>query len=102
MFLPKEFDIDQLLKLLEDRRKWFNIRARQAFGSLYVLDLAKCYIFLKRIRGSLGSSKKGDLRTFIDDILAKSGPWTECVRECDPNKEKVVSEYKPPGISYSY
>jgi len=91
MFLPRSFDIDQLLALLKSRRGSFNIRARQASGSLYVLDLAKCYDFLSTIKaGSETRENEKDLRAFIDDTLAKRQKWFKCVRECDPGKNKTV------------
>lgn len=90
MFLPESFDVNQLLDLLKSRRSSFNIRARQASGSLYVLDLGKCYDFLDNIRET-SSISNGDFRSFIDETLVKTESWHSCVRECDPNKKETVS-----------
>lgn len=91
MILPETFDINQLLHLLENRRNAFNLRARQASGSLYVLDLKECYNFLKNIRQNTRGRTKGGLRNFIDNTLVKTEPWYACVDECDPKANPTVS-----------
>jgi hypothetical protein len=93
MFLPEAFDINQLLNLLDNRRQTFNIRARQASGSLYVLDLEKCCDFLDNIRQSSTTPNTGDLRSFIDNTLVKTDSWYKCVKECDPKRNKTVRLY---------
>lgn len=110
MFLSEAFDVNQLLHLLENRRNKFNIRARQASGSLYVLDLDKCYDFLGEFRRSSTVSDTDYLRSFIDHSLVKTGPWHKCVKECDPTRNKIVSlnvpnlvaTYRLTGPSSSY
>src|SRR5205814_2840473 len=47
--LPEIFDLQTLLSLVEQRRGRYNIRARQASGSLYVLDLNQCFDYLFNI-----------------------------------------------------
>lgn len=91
MFLSEDFDVNQLLGLLKNRLQRFNIRARQASETLYVLNLAKCYDFLDNIRKKSKSSSKGNLRTFIDNELVNTDSWYSCVRECDPAKNKIVN-----------
>lgn len=60
----------------------------QGDESLYVLDLAKCHHTLNGISESLPSSREGHTRGPIDDVLAKSGTWTKCIKECDvPEKD---------------
>ncbi|KAH9207980.1 hypothetical protein DL95DRAFT_312732, partial [Leptodontidium sp. 2 PMI_412] len=90
MFLPEAFDVTHLLHLLESRRSAFNIRARQASGTLYVLDLEKCYDFLDDIRKDPINSNTCDLRSFIDNTLVKTKPWYTCVKECDPTRNKTA------------
>lgn len=92
MTLPETFDVDEFLGLLGSRKNLFNIRARQASGSLYVLDLAKCHNFLKKV-SSNSSSSNGGLRSFIDQTLVKTDSWHKCVKEVDPSKNKTVCPY---------
>jgi hypothetical protein len=92
MTLPETFDIKEFLGLLSSRKKLFNIRARQAPGSLYVLDLAKCHSFLKKVSSNSPSSN-GGLRNFIDQTLVKTDSWHNCVKEVDPSKNKTVCSY---------
>lgn len=94
MFLPEAFDVNQLLDLLKSRRRSFNIRARQASGSLYVLDLEKCYDFLDNIR-KISSIDNSDFRSFIDDTLVKTESWHSCVQDCDPKDNETVSLTQP-------
>lgn len=91
MFLPEAFDVAHLLHLLDNRKGTFNIRARQASGSLYVLDLEQCYNFLDDIRRGPMKSNTCDLRTFIDNTLVKTKSWYSCVKECDPTRNNTVS-----------
>ncbi|KAH0559841.1 hypothetical protein GP486_003638 [Trichoglossum hirsutum] len=83
MFLPKTFELSELLDLVKHRRHRFNFRARQMSGSLYVLNLAKCYDFLTAI-GQSQPTQRHDLRDFIDNTLVRTPGWLECVSDCDP------------------
>jgi hypothetical protein len=79
----------EFMELLALRKKSFNIRARQASGSLYTLDLEKCYDFLKKLTSNPGTSN-GALRTFIDHTLVKTESWHACVKGVDPTQNKTV------------
>ncbi|KAJ5231670.1 uncharacterized protein N7469_006258 [Penicillium citrinum] len=87
MEIPTEFDMTQLLSFLSERQGRFNIRASQAWGSLYVLDLGETYKFLKSLSEYNGNSKSTFLE-FIDrrivDSKDKSKNWLSCVKDCDP------------------
>jgi hypothetical protein len=98
MEIPSEFDLGQLLSLLAERQGRFNIRASQAWGSLYVLDLGETYKFLKALSDYNGNSKS----TFIDfidrrivDSKDKSKNWLSCVTDCDPMNQAYVSIITP-------
>jgi hypothetical protein len=94
MFLPKTFELSKLLDLIKHRRHQFNFRARQMSGSLYVLNLDKCYDFLAAV-GQRQPSQKQDLRDFIDNTLVRTPGWLECVSECDPTNEVLVQNPHP-------
>ncbi|KAJ5897477.1 hypothetical protein N7504_007765 [Penicillium tannophilum] len=87
MAIPSEFDLSQLLSFLGERQGRFNIRASQAWGSLYILDLGETYRFLKGLSEYNGNSKSTFLE-FIDrrivDSKDKSKNWLSCVKDCDP------------------
>ncbi|CAI7655534.1 unnamed protein product [Penicillium manginii] len=87
MEIPTEFDMTQLLSFLGERQGRFNIRASQAWGSLYVLDLGETYKFLKSLSEYNGNSKSTFIE-FIDrrivDSKDKSKNWLSCVKDCDP------------------
>ncbi|KAJ5278934.1 hypothetical protein N7478_004306 [Penicillium angulare] len=87
MEIPSEFDMSQLLSFLGERQGRFNIRASQAWGSLYVLDLGETYRFLKSLSEYNGNSKSTFLE-FIDRRIVeskdKSKNWLTCVKDCDP------------------
>ncbi|KAJ5246103.1 hypothetical protein N7468_001086 [Penicillium chermesinum] len=87
MEIPSEFDLGQLLAFLAERQGRFNIRASQAWGSLYVLDLGEAYKFLKSLSEHNGNSKSTFLE-FIDRRIVeskdKSKNWLTCVKDCDP------------------
>lgn len=89
MFLAEAFDVNELLDLIDGRRGFFNFRVRQASGNLYVLDLEGCYRYLDGIRRK--SESTGQLRSFIDETLVKTGSWYQCVKECDPSVNTTVS-----------
>jgi hypothetical protein len=93
MAIPSEFDLSQLLSLLAERQGRFNIRASQAWGSLYVLDLGETYKFLKTLSEYNGNSKSTFLE-FIDrrivDSKDKSKNWLSCVADCDPMNQAYV------------
>jgi hypothetical protein len=81
--LPEEFELQGLLTLPDSRRGCYNIRARQASGSLYVLDLNACFNYLSTIeRGQSRSKQK--LRGFIDHDILEANDWLGCVTDCDP------------------
>ncbi|MCJ1423448.1 hypothetical protein MMC29_001331, partial [Sticta canariensis] len=80
MLLPETFDLTELLDLLKPRLSRFNIHARQLSGSLFTLDLAKCYDFLTEIH-SVQESGVFVLRDFIDNKLLKVSDWLKCVTE---------------------
>lgn len=90
MLLPTAFDLTELLDLLKPRLSLFNIHARQLSGSLYTLDLAKCYDFLTEIR-NVQESGKFELRDFIDNKLLKASDWLKCVTEPCSISESLVS-----------
>ncbi|KAJ5654422.1 hypothetical protein N7490_001425 [Penicillium lividum] len=87
MEIPSAFDMSQLLSFLGERQGRFNIRASQAWGSLYVLDLGETYKFLKGLSEYNGNSKSTFLE-FIDRRIVeskdKSKNWLSCVKDCDP------------------
>lgn len=94
MEIPSEFDMSQLLSFLGERQGRFNIRASQAWGSLYVLDLGETYRFLKSLSDYNGNSKSTFLE-FIDRRIVeskdKSKNWLSCVKDCDPMNQAYVS-----------
>lgn len=90
MFLPETFDLTELLDLLKPRLSRFNIHARQFSGSLYTLDLAKCYDFLTEIH-NVQESGVFVLRDFIDNKLLKVSDWLKCVTEPCSISESLVS-----------
>ncbi|KAJ5586936.1 uncharacterized protein N7459_002701 [Penicillium hispanicum] len=87
MEIPSEFDMSQLLSFLSERQGRFNIRASQASGSLYVLDLGETFKFLKSLSEYNGNAKSTFLE-FIDRRIVeskdKSKNWLSCVKDCDP------------------
>lgn len=87
MEIPSEFDLNALLSFLGERQGRFNIRASQAWGSLYVLDLGETYRFLKGLSEYNGNNRSSFLE-FIDRRIVeskdKSKNWLTCVRDCDP------------------
>ena len=96
MEIPSEFDLSQLLSLLSERQGRFNIRASQAWGSLYVLDLGETYKFLKNLSDYNGNSKSTFIE-FIDrrivDSKDKSKNWLSCLADCDPMNQAYVSPH---------
>ncbi|KAI3107325.1 hypothetical protein CBS147333_6394 [Penicillium roqueforti] len=109
MEIPSEFDLSQLVSLLAERQGRFNIRASQAWGSLYVLDLGKTYKFLKTLSEYNGNSKSTFLE-FIDrrivDSKDKSKNWLSCVADCDPMNQAytLLSQWNnmPSRAKYSF
>ncbi|CAG8077989.1 unnamed protein product [Penicillium nalgiovense] len=109
MEIPSEFDLGQLLSLLAERQGRFNIRASQAWGSLYVLDLGETYKFLKNLSEYNGNSKSSFLE-FIDrrivDSKDKSKNWLSCVADCDPMNQAytLLSRWNnmPSRAKYSF
>lgn len=92
MLLPETFNLTQLLELLKPRLSRFNIHARQLSGSLYTLDLAKCYDFLSEIHKGQVSGTTFQLRDFIDNKLLKASDWLSCVTEPCSITESLVSQ----------
>ena len=94
-----EFDLNELLSILSQRQGRFNIRASQAWGSLYVLDLAETYKFLKNLSDCNGNSRSNFL-DFVDRRIIeskdKSKNWLTCVKDCDPMNHVYVSKPSPP------
>ena len=94
--IPSAFNLADLLSFLEDRWGKFNIRASQSWGSLYVLDLAETYKFLKSLNECNDNSQYSFLE-FIDHRLVdskdKAKNWLSCLKDCDPNHNTYVSFY---------
>jgi hypothetical protein len=93
MEIPSAFKLNDLLLLLNERRGKFNIRARQSWGSLYVLDLAETYKFLKGLSESNGPAPFTFLE-FIDHRIIESkdkSKWLDCVGDCNPMSNAYVS-----------
>ena len=92
MLIPETFNLTELLDLLKPRLSCFNIHARQLSGSLYTLDLAKCYEFLSEIHKGHQSETTFQLRDFIDNKLLKASAWLSCVTEPCSIEESLVSQ----------
>lgn len=90
MELPESFEMRKLLSLLDDRRGKFNIRARQSWGSLYVLDLNETYKFLEELNSGERNAQH-DLRDFIDHRILKSNKWVKCIKDKNPLDDTFVS-----------
>ncbi|KAB8232259.1 hypothetical protein BDV23DRAFT_142963 [Aspergillus alliaceus] len=109
MDIPVEFDLSDLLSFLGERQGRFNIRASQAWGSLYVLDLGEAYKFLRSLSDYNGNSRSNFLE-FIDRRIVeskdKSKNWLTCVKDCDPmnNFYTLLSRWNnmPSRASYSF
>jgi hypothetical protein len=95
MDLPTSFDMSELISLLNDRRGQFNIRARQAWGPLYVLDIDETYKFLRDMNKGENHAQH-DLGDFIDNRILKTNKWLRCVKECDPMHNLFVSNPSNP------
>lgn len=94
MEIPSAFNLSDLLSFLSERRGRFNIRASQAWGTLYVLDLGETYKFLKGLteyNGNSGSTFIEFIDRRIIESKDKSKNWLTCVRECDPMSNLFVS-----------
>ena len=93
MEIPTEFDLNSLLSFLGERQGRFNIRASQAWGSLYILDLGETYRFLRSLSEYNGNNRSSFLE-FIDRRIVeskdKSKNWLTCVRDCDPMNNVYV------------
>ncbi|KAB8261895.1 hypothetical protein BDV32DRAFT_120722 [Aspergillus pseudonomiae] len=109
MDIPVEFDLNDLISFLGERQGRFNIRASQAWGSLYVLDLGETYKFLRSLSDYNGNSRSNFLE-FIDRRIVeskdKSKNWLTCVKDCDPmnNFYTLLSRWNnmPSRASYSF
>lgn len=109
MEIPSTFELQHLLSALSERRGRFNIRARQSWGSLYVLDLAETYKFLKSLSEYSENSQSTFLQ-FIDHRLIeskdKSKNWLNCVKDCSPmsNVYALLSQWNnmPSRAAYSF
>lgn len=91
MELPSTFEMDRFISLIEQRQGKFDIRVRQAWGTLFVLDMVETYHYLKGTKGKQGKEPQ-DLRDFIDKSVLKLNHWHKCVRECDPSQDLLVSD----------
>jgi hypothetical protein len=87
MELPASFKMTDLLSLLKERRGKFNIRARQSWGTLYVLDLNETYQFLEEL-----SYRETDLQLhdFINHRILKP-KWVKCIKGTNPLDNVFVS-----------
>jgi hypothetical protein len=105
MEIPSAFNLNDLVSLLNERRGQFNIRASQSWGSLYVLDLAETYKFLKALNEYNGNAQSTFLE-FIDHRIIeskdKSKYWLSCLRDCDPMSNVYVSIRHHPRSNCSY
>ncbi|OJJ47689.1 hypothetical protein ASPZODRAFT_1744628 [Penicilliopsis zonata CBS 506.65] len=109
MEIPSAFDMGDLLTLLGERQGRFNIRASQAWGSLYVLDLGEAYKFLKGLT-EYNSNSQSTFIDFIDRRLIESKDrsknWLSCVKDCDPmgNAYALLSQWNnmPSRASYTF
>ena len=94
MEIPSRFDLNDLLTFLRERQGRFNIRATQAWGSLYVLDLRETYRFLKSL-SECNDNGRSSFLDFIDRRLVESKDqskhWLSCLRDCDPMNNVYVS-----------
>lgn len=92
--IPSAFDLKELVAFLGERRGKFNIRAAQSWGSLYVLDLAETYKFLKNL-SEYNDNSQSTFLEFIDhrviDSKDKAKNWLSCVKDCDPMNNVYVS-----------
>lgn len=95
MELPESFEMKKLLSLLDERRGKFNIRARQSWGSLYVLDLNETYKFLEELNSGERNAQH-DLRDFIDRRILKSNKWVKCIKDKNPLDDTFVSICRMP------
>ncbi|KAI1974857.1 hypothetical protein LOZ53_002402 [Ophidiomyces ophidiicola] len=105
MELPSVLNIDQFVDLLEKRRGKFNIRVRQAWGTLFVLDLEESWSYVKCLQGKQGSNVY-DLQDFIDNHILKLNNWQRCVKECNPVDDmlSLLSQWNtmPSRASYDF
>ncbi|KAK5174249.1 uncharacterized protein LTR77_001329 [Saxophila tyrrhenica] len=103
--LPEMLDLDDLLATLHSFQGSFDVRVRQASGSLYVLNLAECHGYLSAIRQKLAVSRRNH-REFIDCEVLKAEQWEDCVDESNPleNLMACLSIWgnMPSRASYSY
>lgn len=94
MEIPSDFDLQILLSFLGERQGRYNIRASQAWGSLYVLDLGETYRFLKGL-SEYNDNNRSKFIEFIDRRIVeskdKSKNWLSCVKDCDPINNVYVS-----------
>ncbi|PYI36448.1 Zn(II)2Cys6 transcription factor [Aspergillus indologenus CBS 114.80] len=109
MEIPSEFDLNDLISFLGERQGRFNIRASQSWGSLYTLDLAETYRFLRGLSEYNGNAKSTFLE-FVDRRLVeskdKSKNWLTCVKDCDPmaNTYTLLARWNnmPSRAAYSF
>ncbi|WEW58884.1 hypothetical protein PRK78_004352 [Emydomyces testavorans] len=93
------------VSLLEKRQGRFNIRVRQAWGTLFVLDLKQACDYLKSAEEKQQSAQY-DLRDFIDNYVLKLNDWQRCVKECNPVQDalSLLSQWNnmPSRASYDF
>ena len=92
--LPATLDLDNLLEQVALSEHSFDVRVRQASGSLYVLNLSQCYKYLNTLRHKQPDSQR-DLRGFIDHEILSASDWQDCVDECSPFEGLMVSFHSP-------
>lgn len=96
--------MNDLISLLNDRKGPFNIRARQASGSLYTIDLHECAKYLTEINKRKNHSER--LCYFIDHDILKADHWLDCVKDCDPTTNVLallgVWNNMPSRASYDF
>lgn len=93
--LCEDFDLDDLLGVLDDARGQFNVRVKQGDQSVYVLNLDECFAYLSRVRTELRrSGYDHNLRRFLDQELLRGEPkrhdWGELVLDCGLQTDKLV------------
>ncbi|EEP76958.1 conserved hypothetical protein [Uncinocarpus reesii 1704] len=105
MELPSTLDFEQFISSLEERQGKFNIRVRQAWGTLCILDLKESYDFLKNCPASQ-DQRLFDLRAFIDNHVLKFNNWQKCIKGCNPTGDVIslLSKWNnmPSRASYDF
>ncbi|KAF7564070.1 hypothetical protein G7046_g54 [Stylonectria norvegica] len=102
--LPAVLDFRDLLPQIESLSRAYDIRVSQGQGSLYVLDLAACHIYLSDLHVCL-SVKQHAFRGFIDSQLGKSDGWASCIKDGEALKDLlevlVIWNNMPSRVTYA-